>query len=185
MTFQEWQPQWKRLDQFRISADADRGEVEAEWFSQLRHHHIDAVSEGVTKLIGSAKDNFLPGLGLLKDFIQQKFDRYERTSGKCQDCGGSSWIEAPPFKSNGLIYANVMQRCPSCGIPAPKVDERGRREPLTAVELNEYQAGRYGREQMPPGMGAKHPERGGNPEIKAAMEALRVKLFAMSGDDAA
>jgi hypothetical protein len=183
MTPQEWKAEWKRLDQFRVSAEAERSEIEAEWFSQLRHHHIDAVSHGITQLIGHAKDTFLPGLGLLKDFIQQRIDRYERTPGKCHRCHGATWIEAPATKSNGIIYERLT-RCPACGIPAPQMSERHREEPLTDLERHEYRAGRYGRDLMPPGLDAKHPDKPGNPEIKAAMEALRKKLFGVQTESA-
>lgn len=177
MTPHEWKAEWRRLDHFRAGGDGDRGALEAEWFAQLRHYHVDAVHDGITKLIGHAKDTFLPGLGLLKDFIQQRFDKYERTSGKCQTCHGSSWVDAPLFRSNGLIYANALQRCPDCGIPAPTGDVNQRRERVSELHTHEYLAGRFGREQMPEGLQAKHPDRPGNPEMKAAMARLHVTLF--------
>lgn len=188
MTFQEWQPQWARLAHFHVSGDVDRNALEAEWFAQLKHWHVDAVDAGITQLIGSAKDNFLPGLGLLKDYIRQRLDRYERTSGKCPRCNGSGWVEAPHFKSNGLVYANVVTRCGECGIPAPQVESHSRRERLTDLEQHEYQAGRYGREQMPVGMEGKpwDPEKKAahKAQMKAAFEALRKKLFGTSKDAA-
>lgn len=181
MTAAEWKAQWKRLEHLRSSGDADRGELEAEWFSQLRHYHVEAVEYGITKLIGHTKDTFLPGLGLLKDFIQQKFDRYQRTDGKCPTCHGSSWVSAPAFKSNGIIYANVVQRCPDCGIPSPQVDDRGHRQRLTDLELHEYQAGRYGRNIQPEGLEAKplsaEAAEAHRASMRASLEQLRRKLF--------
>lgn len=180
MTAAEWERQWRRLDQFRVGGEADRSEVQAEWFSQLRHHHVDAVDHGVTQLIGSAKDTFLPGLGLLKELIQSRLDRYDRTHGKCATCHGSGLIDAPAFMSNGLVYANVAMRCPDCGIPAPTV-EASRRQPLTDLQRHEYQAGRFGHEQMPVGCEAKPWAQGAREAHKAAMmqafERLRLKLF--------
>lgn len=176
MTIDEWETQWKRLDQFRVGGDADRTEVSAEWFVQLRHWHIEAVEYGITKLIGTAKDTFLPGLGLLKDYIQERIDRYQRTDGKCQTCHGSTWIDAPPFMENGMIYTGVL-RCPDCGIPAPAYTPPPNRRPLTTREHAEYQLGDHNRNYMPPGMGAKHPHAGGNPELKAMATTLRIKLF--------
>jgi hypothetical protein len=169
MTVHEWQAQWARLDQFRVSGERDQ--VSAEWFAQLKHHHVDVVDYGITRLIGQAKDTFLPGLGLLKDFIQQKFDRYDRTHGKCVSCGGSGWLEAPPFKSNGLIYSNVLSRCGACGIPEPKIDGQGRRESLTSVEAHEYHAGRYGRDQMPEALKVRPGSRSFNTELVAQLQA--------------
>lgn len=176
MTAGEWHDEWRRLDHFRISAEANRDELEAEWFAQLKHHHVDAVSHGISQLIGQAKDNFLPGLGLLKDFIQARLGRYDRTPGKCAECGGSGWIDAPPFKRNGLIYANVAGRCPACGIPEPTIDSHSRREVVSEVQQYEYQAGRDGRSQMPAGLEAKHPEKPGNPELRQMIAAFRAKF---------
>lgn len=188
MTSTEWHGHWKRLAQFRVSADANRDELELEWFAQLKHYHVDAVDHGITQLIGSAKDTFMPGLGLLKDFIQQKFDRYDRSHGKCETCHGSSWIELPPFRSNGIIYANTVTRCPDCGIPAPKVETHGRRERLTDLQHHEYTAGRFGREQMPVGCESKPWKPGAKEAHKAEMmtafKALRLKLFGSTKDAA-
>jgi hypothetical protein len=188
MTPQEWNTQWRRLDQFRVGGDADRGQVEREWFAQLKHFHVDAVDHGITQLIGSAKDTFLPGLGLLKDFIQSRFDRYDRTHGKCETCHGSGWVDAPIFRSHGLIYANAVTRCTACGIPAPKIEERGRREPVNDLQTREYLAGRFGHEQMPTGCEAKPWREGAREahtaEMMAEFQKLRLKLFG-SGTEAA
>jgi hypothetical protein len=146
MTAAEWDGQWTRLAQFRVGGDAEREQVSAEWFAQLKHHHVDAVDHGITHLIGSAKDTFLPGLGLLKDLIQQRLGRYDKTDGKCETCHGSKWIEAQPWKSNRMVYTG-FQRCPDCGTPAPEYKPLGNRESLSAVE---YQAWRDGTFQEPP-----------------------------------
>lgn len=186
MTAAEWDRQWRRLEQYRVSGDAEREQVSAEWFVQLRHWHIDAVEHGITQLIGSTKDTFLPGLGLLKDFIQSRIGKYDRSHGKCATCNGSTWIDLPPFKSNGFVYASTVTRCPDCGVPAPKMDERSRREPLTDLQAHEYAAGRYGREQMPAGCEGKPWSEGAREAHKAAMlkafDHLRRRLF---GEDAA
>lgn len=180
MTSTEWESQWARLDQFRVKDESRRDAMGAEWFAQLRHHHVDAVDHGITRLIGHAEDTFLPGLGLLKDFVQQRIDRYERTPGKCATCHGRTWIDAPAWKSNGIIYEG-LQRCPDCGVPAPQTHDRPMVQPVSLVELTEYHAGRYGRELMPPGLEGK-PRHEGDPfEMKAAMERLRIKLFGVHG----
>jgi len=187
MTFQEWQPQWARLAHFHVSGDTDRGQLEAEWFAQLKHWHVDAVDHGVTKLIGGARDNFLPGLGLLKDHIQTRIGRYARTPGKCSTCHGSGWVDARPIKSNGMIYTQTA-RCPDCGIPAPQVESHGRYERPTDIEIHEWQEGRYLRDTMPDGLKAKpwdDAKRATHKaQMMAAFEALRVKLFG-HGEDAA
>lgn len=180
MTPQEWAPLWARLAHFHVSGDIDREKLEAEWFAQLKHWHVDAVDAGVTLLIGHARDNFLPGLGLLKDYIGQRMGRYERTPGKCATCHGSGWIDVDPWKSNGIVYEGVV-RCPNCGIPAPKLNDRKVTHPLTHLEAHEYQAGRYSRELMPPGCEAKpwNPESKAQHKtaMRAMFDALRIKLF--------
>lgn len=184
MTSAEWDTQWKRLDQFRVGGDADRADVSAEWFTQLRHFHVDAVEHGITQLIGTAHDTFLPALGLLKDFIRARIDRYERAAGKCATCHGSTWIDSAPFKSNGMIYENIVVRCPDCGIPAPQYTTSSNRQPLTSREYAEWRMGDAPKNYMPPGLEGKPRREGEVTEIKAAMERLRVKLFG-SQDDAA
>lgn len=177
MTAAEWEGQWRRLDPFRVGGDADRGEVSAEWFAQLKHHHVDAVDYGITQLIGSAKDTFLPGLGLLKDFIQARFDRYQRTDGKCQTCHGSTWIESAPFKSNGMIYEGAVIRCPDCGVPEPNYTAPNNRQSLSSREHAEWRMNDHNRQYMPAGQHAKPRLDGEQTEIKAAMDRLRIKLF--------
>lgn len=188
MTSAEWEIQWKRLDQFRVGGDANRNQVSAEWFAQLKHFHVDAVDHGITQLIGSAQDTFLPGLGLLKDFIHAKLGRYDKTPGKCETCHGNTWIDVAPFKSNGMIYENTVMRCPDCGVPAPPYTEPGRRESLTSREHAEWRMGDAPRDYMPPGLEAKPWAPGQREahkaEVMAAFEKLRIKLFG-KGEDAA
>lgn len=188
MTTIEWGVQWRRLDQFRVGGEADRAQVSAEWFAQLRHHHIDAVEHGITRLIGSATDTFLPGLGLLKGFIQERIDRYERTSGKCATCHGATWIEAWPVVFDGHLY-EMHSRCPDCGVPAPEMKKPHGSRPATKLEYDEWKAGRYSRDTMPEFAKAK-PWKSEQARIehkakmREAFERLRIKLFG-SEDSAA
>jgi hypothetical protein len=180
MTSSEWKAQWARLNHLHVSAETDRGKLSGEWFAQLAHHHVEAVEHGITQLIGGTKDNFLPGLGLLKDHIQTRFDKYQRTDGKCQTCHGSTWIDSAPFKSNGMIYRADM-RCPDCGVPQPNYNAPSNRQPLTHREFAEFRLNDHDRQYMPIEQRAKHPNTV-NPEMKAQAEKLRVTLF---GKDAA
>lgn len=189
MTRDEWKMQWKRLDQFHVTGDANRSDVSTEWFKQLQHHHVDAVEHGVTRLIGSARDTFLPGLGLLKGFIQERIDKYERTGGRCATCHGSTWIEAWPVVWEGRLY-EMLARCPDCGVPAPEMKKpHSTARPATKLEYEEWKAGRFSRDTMPEWAKAK-PWKSEQARIehKAAMreafEKLRIKLFG-SQDDAA
>lgn len=188
MTAKEWNTQWHRLDHFHVSGDRDRHELEIEWFAQLKHWHMDAVEFGVTQLIGSAKDNFLPGLGLLKDYIQSRIGRYDRTHGKCATCHGSTWIDVGPYKVGEIVYSSAVIRCPDCGVPAPQVEAHTRRQPLSDLGAHEYQAGRYGRDQMPDGLKGKPWEPGAKDAHKTAMreafDKLRIKLFGKDKDAA-
>lgn len=180
MTLQEWKAQWRRLDQFRVSGDVDRDQVSAEWFGQLKHWHVDAVDHGITRLIGSAEDTFLPGLGRLKLFIQERFDRYDRAPGKCANCSGSGWVEARPMKWDGRIY-EMNERCPACGIPAPVVKPHPGCVPVTDVEWHEWKAGRYARDTMPEWAKAKpvsdEKRIAQREDFRKWADALRVRLF--------
>lgn len=183
MTLDDWTAQWHRLDHFHIRGDADRDSLSAEWFRQLQHHHVDAVDAGITQLIGKAEDTFLPGLGLLKSFIQARIDRYDRAPGKCATCHGSTWIEVAPWKSYGIVYEGV-RRCPDCGVPAPQGDDRAVMEPLSALELHEYQAGRYNRDLMPAFAQAKpvseEKRLAAREDFRQWSEKLCVKLFGVT-----
>lgn len=177
MSAAEWEIQWHRLDTFNLRSEADRTKVSAEWFAQLRHFHVDAVDHGIGQLIGAAKDSFLPPLGILRGLIQTRIDRYERAAGKCATCHGATWIDAAPFKSNGMIYENVVVRCPDCGIPAPQYSAPNGRQELTSREYAEWKIGDAPKQYMPPGLEAKPSREGEVSEMKAAMERLRHKLF--------
>jgi hypothetical protein len=146
MTSTEWETQWKRLDPYRVPADVKRADVSAEWFAQLRHYHVDAVDHGITQLIGSVKDTFLPGLGLLRELIQARIGKYDRQPGTCDRCHGSKWVDAWPWWSNGMVYTG-MERCPDCGVPPPQYKPPENRRPLTKAEYIAWQAGTL--EQLP------------------------------------
>lgn len=142
MTPAEFSRQWKRLKAaFRLAADLDPKEAEREWFRALEHYHIDAVDIGVTKIIREAEDTFWPALGVLVQAIRDRIASIGKVKAPCATCYGSTWIDALPFWANGgLLYENVLQRCPDCGVPKPLVDESGR-TPLTAVEYAQWRRG--------------------------------------------
>jgi hypothetical protein len=177
MTAPEWKIQWHRLDSFHVRADVDRAKLSAEWFAQLQHWHVEAVEYGITRLIGSATENFLPALGILKEFIQERIDKYQRTDGKCATCHGSSWIESAPFKSNGMIYEGVCMRCPDCGIPAPQYADPSNRQPLTSREYAEWRMGDAPKQYMPEGLQAHPFPPEDFTDMKTAMDRLHLKLF--------
>lgn len=189
MTQAEWKVQWHRLDQFSLRQDADRAKVSAEWFTQLQHHHVDAVDHGITRLIGSATDTFLPGLGLLKGFIRERIDKHERTHGKCQTCHGATWVEAWPVVYEGRLY-EMHARCPDCGIPAPEMKKpHHNARPATKLEYEEWKAGRYSRDTMPEWAKAKpwkseQARLEHKAQMREAFERLRIKLFGKDEDAA-
>lgn len=181
MNVGDFDTQFNRLTQhFHLPTDASRESLGVDWYKAVEHYHIDAMERAVTELIRTAQDRFWPPLGKLLTAIQSRFDKYDRSHGKCATCHGSTWIEAFPWKSNGMIYQG-NQRCPDCGIPAPQTHDRPQVRAVTRLELAEYQAGRSGRELMPPGLEGK-PRHEGDPfEMNAAMERLRIKLFGATG----
>lgn len=161
MTSSEWHGQWKRLNQFQVPQHANRDAMSAEWFAQLKHHHVDAVEHGITQLIGAAQDTFMPGLGVLKDFINARLSRYERTHGECGKCNGATWVESWPWWSNGRVYVG-FDRCTDCGVPAPEYKAPEGRRMLTAAEYQQWKDGTLNTIQEP----VSRPNR-------AVMEALQ------------
>lgn len=181
MVAAEWTKQWKRLDQFTLPSDANRAKVGLEWFTQLKHFHIDAIDRGITEVIGQSKDNFMPGLGVLKELIQSRIDKYERVRGKCNTCHGSTWIEAWPVMWDGKLY-EMFSRCPDCGVPAPEMKKpHPNARPATKIEYEEWKAGRYARDTMPEFAKAKPWKPGAREahvaEMREMFDRLRVKLF--------
>jgi hypothetical protein len=184
MTSVEFERQFTRLTgHFHLPADDSRDTISVDWFKAVEHYHVEALDHAVTELIRTAQDRFWPPLGKILSTIQSRLGRYDRTFGKCNTCNGSSWIEAPSYKANGQVYA-ALRRCPDCGIPAPELEQH-RTEPLSTVEQHEYQAGRYMRSQMPPGLEAKPKPEGEKTEMKIAMERLRIQLFGDAKEGAA
>lgn len=182
MTNVEFDHQFVRLSaHFHLPQD-ERDTIQADWFAALKHYHMEALDHAVTELSNTATDRYWPALGKVLEIIKARLGRYDRTPGECSTCGGSGWVESPPFKANGIIYSNTLVRCQHCGIPAPKAESHARRAPLTDIEAHEYAQGRYGRDQMPEGLKAKHPEKPGNPEFKAWADRLRKKLFGVAED---
>ena len=177
MTGAEFDQQFARLAaHFHLPADESRDTIAADWCAALQHYHADALEHSVTELTRTATDRFWPALGKVLDLIKARIGRYDRAPGKCRTCNGSTWIDAQPWKSNGIVYEG-LQRCPDCGVPPPQSHERKAIHALTSIEFHEHQKGRYGRDLMPPGMEAKHPETPGNAELKAWCEQLKKKLF--------
>lgn len=182
MTNAEFDRQFVRLSiHFHLPQD-ERDTIQADWFAAMKHFHVEAFDHAVTELVRTATERYWPALGRVMEIIKARIGRYDRTPGECLTCGGSGWVEASAFKSNGLIYSNALMRCQHCGIPAPAAETHSRRSVLTDIEAHEHAQGRYGRDQMPDGLKAKHPEKLGNPEFKAWAEQLRVKLFGVQED---
>jgi hypothetical protein len=180
----EFAEQFERLTaHFHLPTDGTRDTLAVDWLKALQHYHVDAFEHAVTQLTQTSTDRFWPALGRVLEVIKTRISRYDKFNGKCEGCGGSGWVEAPPFESNGLIYGNTVQRCLKCGIPEPQIESHRRRS-ITSVQAHEYQAGRFGRDQMPAGLEAKHPEKPGNPELRHMIAAFRAK-FANSGEDLA
>jgi hypothetical protein len=181
MTSAEWKTQWKRLRQFRINPDATADEVSLEWFQQLQHYHVDAVERGITELIGQQKDTFLPGVGALRELITNRINKYDQHRGGCQTCHGATWIDAWPVMWEGRLY-EMFARCPDCGIPAPEMKRpHPSARPATKTEYEEWKAGRYARNIMPPGLEAKPMKPGKREQFMAErrefFDQLRIKLF--------
>lgn len=185
MTSAEFDRQFARLAaHFHLPADESRETISADWMQALKHYHVEALEHAVTELTRTATDRFWPPLGKVLELIKARLGRYDRPAGTCATCNGSTWIEAQPWKSNGIIYEG-LQRCPDCAVPAPVLHERRMTQPLTSLESHEHQKGRYGRDLMPDGMKAKHPEAVANPEFKAWAEALKKRLFGVEEEKTA
>ena len=177
MTTAEFDRQFARLaSHFHLPQDETRDTLAVDWMKALQHYHADALEHAVTELTRTATDRFWPALGRVLELIRSRIGRYDKAPGKCATCHGSTWIEAQPWKSNGVIYEG-LQRCPDCGIPAPQLHDRKVSQPVSRLECHEYRSGRYGRDLMPEGLRAKHPEQPGNPELRAMLERFRAKFL--------
>lgn len=162
MNAADFERQFSRLtDHFHLPADASRDTIAVDWFAAVEHYHVDALERGVTELIRTAQDRFWPSLGKLLSAIKGRMAGMAKTKDDCSTCGGSTWIEAAPWKSYGIVYTG-FQRCPDCGVPAPAVEIPRNREEWTA---SEFQAWREGTLAQPPILT--------QPSNASALEALR------------
>ena len=164
MNVQEFDAAFARLEHhFRIDPD-DRATIFKDWFAQLAHYHIDAVSNAVDEVIRDATDTFWPALGKITNAIKSKLTRYEHVRRECLTCHGNLWIEGMPWKSNGMVYTGY-QRCPDCGVPPPNYTPPPYREPLTATEYAQWLAGTLPQPEMP--VSRSHPI------VKQALDIIR------------
>lgn len=183
MTPAEFDDQFNRLTaHFHLPADGSRETIALDWLKALEHYHVDALERGVSHLIRTETDRYWPALGAVMQAVRDKMAGMAPAHGKCLTCHGSKWIEVAPFKSNGMIYENVCQRCPDCGTPAPTVGEQRGRHSLTATEYQAWRNDEHARDYMPEGLKAK-PWRDEAARLAhkrtmlAAFAALRIKLF--------
>jgi hypothetical protein len=181
MNAAEFDTQFNRLaSHFHLPVDSTRESLVMDWFRALQGYDAESMERGVTHLITTERERFWPALGKVLEAIRIKSHGY-RSGSKCAACGGSGWLETHPFLSNGMVYENVLIRCGSCGVPSPNAEESRGRRPLTAAEYRAWSMGELSRDYMPEGLKAKHPQ-AGNPDLKAAMAKLRIKLFGREDD---
>lgn len=176
MTLPEFTTQFERiLRQFRPAADADTSALMSEWFDAFRHLHLDAFEVATTRLIREATDTYWPAIGTMREIVQSRMDRYERTSGTCETCHGSTWIEGWPVWSNGRVY-RTTSRCPSCGVPVPQMLEQKHARRLTKIEVLSWEAGQLTEAPLPAWATAKK-DAAVDPELRTFCARLAVKLF--------
>lgn len=185
MTAAEFDTQFNRLTgHFHLPTDGHRDTISFDWYQAVKHYHVDALERGVTDLTRTAQDRFWPPLGRLTSAIKNRLAGMDRHPGKCATCHGAGWIDSAPFMSNRMIYANVLQRCPDCGIPAPAYTEPSNRQPLAAQAYRDWMNGDAPMNYMPEGQQGKPWDDDAKAAHKAQMLAafthLRLTLFGSS-----
>lgn len=164
MTLNEFHREFGRLEKhFRLDDD-NRKTVISDWFKALSHYHVDAFSTAIDDVLMDAIDTFWPALGKITSAIKSRAARYEMLKRECPTCGGTTWIEAQPWKSNGFIYEG-FQRCPDCGTPPPNYTMPPYREPLTATEFAQWLGGTF--------RGPEIPIARSHPVVAQALKAIR------------
>ena len=186
MNSADFDTQFDRLvGAFHLPTDSTREKVAMDWFQALQGYELAVVERSVTTMIRAAQDRYWPPLGTLLNHCRGR--AAGSPTGKCATCHGSTWIESAPFKSNGMIYAGAVIRCPDCSVPAPQYSAPSRRDSLTAIEYREWSEGSSPRDYMPEECKAKPWKSDADrlshkAEMLAAFEKLRIRLF---GKDAA
>lgn len=141
MTSSEFDAHFARLENhFKMSADMNRDLEYEEWARSIRHFHVDAFDDAVTKVIREAEDIFWPPMNAVIEAIRSRIVTREHVSHKCPTCNGATWIEGLPWKSNGHVYTGYA-RCPDCGVPPPNYKPHEFRDELTATEYAQYLQG--------------------------------------------
>jgi hypothetical protein len=181
VTAADFDTQFNRLTgHFHLPADASRESVALDWYRAVEHYDVNDLDHAITELIRSSKDRYWPPLGSVLRSMRGRQAGNDR-GGKCPTCHGSTMIESAPFVSNGMIYANVMQRCPDCGVPPPVYTAPSNRAGLTASEYREWSQRERQPQYMPDGMQAHPWKADDETELKAGMAKLRVNLFGHLG----
>lgn len=142
------------------------GAVFREWFAAFRTYDAADVSEAITRLKTTKTDRFWPMPAELRAFLPRASSP---SAARCATCGDNRWVEGGPYKANGGHVYEGVRRCPDCGIPAPRVEGRGRQTPLSGVEFQAWQAAR------------RHPhEIRTHEEFVARVEVLFARMSARS-----
>lgn len=110
-----------------------------EWFAAFASVAVEDVAAAIGRMVQRRTSSFWPTPGELREHLAAvTAGRVEQRPG-CQMCGGTTWIEAPPYRANGgLVYQGVV-RCTACNVPAPNTDYLANHQtPMDASELREW-----------------------------------------------
>lgn len=122
-------------------APADPDAVFGEWFGAFDRATVEDVAEGITRLLRGKADRFWPSIGELRGAMASVQAGREPVT-RCRRCGGSSWVEARPYRANGEhIYEGVI-RCPDCGVPSSARPGASQQTPLSETEYRAWLAAR-------------------------------------------
>ncbi len=173
----DFDDQFNRLTgHFHLPTDSSRETVAGDWYQAVKGYDVAVFERAVTTMTRSSQDRFWPPLGRVLDLCRGRAAG-NAPSGKCATCHGSTWIESAPFKSNGMIYANTLLRCPDCGVPAPHYSVPSHRDGLTAIEYQEWSQRQKQLDYMPDGMKAHPFAPEDQSELRTAMDRLHLKIF--------
>jgi hypothetical protein len=132
---------FERLERagFRVPDPERVPDLYREWFNALQHYAAADVEAGIDRIIRDKRETFWPTIGAVREAIHAATAGRETTP-HCATCGGSTWVEARPYRANGGYIYQGVTRCPDCGVPPPTQHGPSRQTPLSDPELREWRA---------------------------------------------
>lgn len=113
MTFDEFQPRYKRLlKAYGKPLDEDTAERGAVYFEALKGVPEAVLEAAIAKVV--TDERFFPAASVLRETANGILASKVYTPPACPQCHGDGFVEATDQNVQGVTYTNYVRRCPTC-----------------------------------------------------------------------